>query len=452
MEEKLKVNVGGIHGWRRNDQSDKQLRVVACRPGSGVSLAVSTQQEASRDHYIVRHGTIPETPFLGEYMTTVSYEKAYIGGPIRLDTLSYRELLLRYREQHAHEGILGFAGCANVTMNPRFVAYVEGRLLYTEPDLSDKTSSFHRANPSIVVRKAGAPTFAQVRYELTKKGELSVQPGAPKILRSQQGEFSVEIEDSHEAFDDVRFIVQGPPLVRNGRPINEGDLVRMAKDGWFYDLRHVIQFPWVKWRGKDDLNWLSVSVGLENMWASGEIVKGEVEKALQGQPVHVDLRPYEDKGQEYVEKHGKPIGIDPIEEALDAQSYRSSADPRSRGEYRINRTARQLTICSHEGIYNHSILGLSNRNELIWLAICGRGGRVGVTMLDAAQLAAQNGMHNALLIDNGGDVMLNIHEEWIARSAHERTRLRGLLLFTAPALTAIPVGDGYVPVQPLLSE
>lgn len=448
MVDEFTASVGGVRGFHRKDHPNQRLQIVVCKPGPDVAVALSLQQEASRDHYIVRDGRIPGTPFLGEYMTTVSYERAYSGGPMRRDTLSSSELLLRYREHHPSEVILGFAGCGNVTMNPRFVAYAEGRLLYTEPDLKDRMSSFHRDNPSIVVWKTGSPTFARVRYRLTKPKRSLTRSGGPKILCRERSEFDIEIDGTCDRQDEVRFIAQGPPLVRGGAPIDEDDLIQMAKDGWFYDLRHVVQFPWVNWKGNSRPDKLPISVGLENMWKAGKIVEREIEKALRGRPVRIKLVPYT-RRHAYVREDGKPVGVDPIKEALDAQSYRPSSDPKERGEYHIDQDAKRLTICLHRGIYNHSILGLSKKNELIWLGLGGLGNRVGVTMTDAATLATQNGMHNALLIDNGGDVMLNIREKWILPSTYVRTRFRGLLLFAASSSTVIPVADGRVPLDPL---
>jgi hypothetical protein len=414
-------------------------------------VAVSVQEEASRDHYIVRNGTMPGTPFLGEYMRRVDGHTTFDGVAMRADTLSAHELLLRYRETHDDMEVMGFAGFGNVTMNPRFMAYIDGRLVYTRPDLDDPDSSFERPNPSVIVRRNGAAVFGGVQFRLGRqidKQKLGIADRkwltGEGALPGAEGEFQVVVDGEVMTRDDVVCVIQGPPLVAGGRPVEASDVGVMAQQGWFYDLRHIIRFPYVKLPGPPGVAALGVDVGLERLWSGQGLNRQEVARALRGGIVSVPLEPYNDPNWPYVQTYGRPVGSPLVVETLGRQSYvdQGTQAPSGRDQFRLSGNALQIRY--GEGIYNHSVLGLSRDGELLWLGLAGLGGRAGLTMAETATLAALNGMENALLIDNGGDVMLNLRGEWVVRSGYNRTRIRGLLIFAAPA-PKLDVEERYLP-------
>jgi hypothetical protein len=92
-------------------------------------------------------------------------------------------------------------------------------------------------------------------------------------------------------------------------------------------------------------------------------------------------------------------------------------------------------------------------SALVWLGLSSQGGRTGLTLLDTAQLAADY-MTDAILVDNGGDVMCRLDDSWLVPSAYERERIRGLLLLKgdrgAARYESHPVGVCPITEQRLL--
>jgi len=411
----MPIEKRNIHGRYRKDHPDRDLRLVLYQVPKELQLAVTFQQEQVGEHYIVRE-RMDGAPFSGQYLRTLSGEVAVTPEEIRSETLSYHDQILRYHERHKDRHVMSFCGAGNITMNPRFVAYADGRLAYT--DIDREMEYLGKPVPGIVVTRGGRAEFhGEVAFSLSTRSRPRVRVSGKDRTRG------------------TACAIQGPCLVRNGRPITDRTLSSMAQNGWFYDLRHVIQFPLVFWPAGHP-NRLEIDVGLETLWDTAGKVrslnKARVKQALAGEVMEIDLSPYVSQRFSYSRKYGGAVGIDAVKDTLNSQSYSASQAQSARGWYRIDRKQRKLFIRYHQGIYNHSILGMTKEDaEIRWLGLAGLGGRVGVTLVDAAKLAAANGLHNAILIDNGGDVMFNHRGEWVLRSGYERTRIRGLLLLTA---------------------
>ena len=422
----------GIHGRFRKDHPHRALRIVLYRVPQEQRLAVTFQQEQIGGHYIVRE-QMKDGPFSGQYLNTLSGEVAMTPEEIRAETLSTGDQVLRYHERHKDQMIVAFAGAGNTTMNPRFVVYADGRLAYTDIDVEKKYLG--KPVPGIVVGKNGKAKFhGKVALGLNTRNNPVVQVDGKVRTRS------------------TACAVQGPCLVRNGKPIDAKRLSNMAQGEWFYDLRHIIQFPFIRCSGGQGTPF-EIDVGLETLWLGKgkirQLDKARVANALAGEVLDIDLTLYTDQSFKYCRTHGGAVGIDAIESALKDQSYSTDRKESERGWYRIDRRRKKLYIRYHHGTFNHSILGMTKGNEEIrWLGLAGLGGRVGVTMVDAAKLAVANGLHNAILIDNGGDVMFNHRGEWVVRSGYDRTRIRGLLLFVANA-GGPQIRQDWLPLNPI---
>jgi len=429
----MSIQLTNQHGVYRPDHPDRCLRVVLYRVPREAELAVTFQREACGGHHIVRGQSMPGTPFAGQYMTTLTGRTAYSADEMRAETLSYAEQVRRYEERRPDRVVLGFAGAGNITMNPRFMAFDGEAMAYTDPDVG---GTFGKPCPALLVwRNGGAELRSDVSFNRVDGKSAVAVSGVDRTT-------------------EIASAIQGPQLVENGRPISETQLIKLAADGWFYDLRHILQFPFLTWpprRPRDER--LEIDCGLETFWAGGQLNQTQVRDALSGEEIEIHLDPYLDTVHDYVREvgGGKPVGIDPIEETLRAQGYSDRLPRGERGWFAIDREENTLHMCLRRGIYNHSILGLTEDRELRWLGIAGLGGRVGVTMEQAARLAADNGMDNALLVDNGGDVMLNLRNDWALRSGYGRSRIRGLLLFTIP-ITPVAFDEAWLPLEPLASR
>jgi len=429
----MRVNVGGARGIHRPDCPDRDLRVVLYRVPPEAELAVTFQREASGGHHIVRGHTMPGTPFAGQYMITLTGKTAYSADEMRAESLSYAEQVRRYEERRPDRAVLGFAGAGNITMNPRFMAFDGEAMAYTDPDAS---GTFGKPCPALLVWRNGGVEF---------RPDVSFKQGEEKPI--------VEVGGTDRTIE-IATAIQGPRLVADGMPIDEAGLIDLTVNGWFYDLRHVLQFPFLAWPPERPRNErVEIDCGLETFWDDGQLNETQVRDALSGEEIEINLDTYLDTAHGYVRDvgGGQPVGIDPVEETLRAQGYSDRLPRGEQGWFAIDRAENTLRIRLRKGIYNHSILGLTEDGELRWLGIAGLGGRVGVTMEQAARLAAANGLHHALLVDNGGDVMLNLRGEWVIRSGYGRSRIRGLLLFTVP-ITPVAFDEEWLPLEPLASQ
>jgi len=419
-----------LQGRFRQGFVNRDLRYVLYKVPSSQQLAVTFQQEQVGRHYIVRE-KMEDAPFCGQYLNTLSGNTAFSSAEIRAETLSYREQILRYHETHKDRMVAAFAGAGNITMNPRFMAYSNGRLAYTDIDAKEH---FGNNAPALVVSTAGQTRFCD-----------AVSLG----LNQRNKEPFIKI-DGRNRTGSTSYVIQGPCLVKNGVPISHRKLLGLAQEGWFYDLRHIIQFPHIFWT-VGNLPPLEIDVGLEQMWSNshqGRVLnKKLIARALRGDEIEIDLSSYEEGNHNYCKTYGGVVGISAVCAALKSQSYSTMRDGNTRGWYKIE--DQTLHIRYHQGIYNHSILGLTkDGDEIRWLGLAGLGGRVGITMVDAARLASAHGLHNALLMDNGGDVMFSYRGEWVIRSGYGRTRIRGLLLFTTEAGESRPL-QNRLPLDPI---
>lgn len=363
-------------------------------------LSLSVQETANRHHSIVRGQTIPGTPFCGEYAVDLAGVPV-VGSHIRDDTLAWGEHLARAEERNGGRKATGFFGAGNLTMNPEYVGFSRGTLYCVDGQ------RFDRLFPSLVFDGEGV-SFQRARLD-------------PSSVPSEKDGLS------------------GPQLVSDGKPVDFATLVSMAQEGYFYDLRHVLQFPSIFWPEEEGL---SIDIGLERFWKGGELDRAAVGSALRGEVLEVNLRSYTDPAPRY----GKAFGISLLRDVLTSQGYAEARPPQSPGEFQLGEDE-TLRIRFFPGIYNHSLLGVDSARDLVWLGMVGLGNRVGLTMLDTARLASDL-MTNAILVDNGGDVMCWLDRRWVLPSSYGRERTRGLVLLHGdPARASVQRED--LPIRPL---
>jgi len=399
-----------IVAYNRPDVACTAARYTVVKVPAKAHFLVSAQAEADRDHYIVRGRPIPGTAFHGEYVVNLAGVPV-TGRHIRDDTIDWREHLRRSCSRTQEGSLVGFVGAGNLTMNPQFIGFSQGQVYCV------RLQSFDRAFPFVLSDQEG------VRFE-----QVRCSPDDPP-----RGDG-----------------ISGPQLVREGKPLNLDELARMASEGQFYDLRHAIQFPHITWESQGGSGMASpppIDVGLERFWRDGMLDPQAVTSAILGEPVEIPLQPY----VEVFPPAGQPIGLDRLTATLNAQGYVEANRPQARGEWNLAHD--RIQVVFYLGIYNHSLLGMGEDSALVWLGLSSQGGRTGLTLLDTAQLAADY-MTDAILVDNGGDVMCRLDDSWLVPSAYERERIRGLLLLKgdrgAARYESHPVGVCPITEQRLL--
>ena len=418
-----------IEGYRVPEfEKDGTVRHHVLRLPRWAGIGISFQQEASGGHYIRRGELRPETHVQGEWLVRLDGSISYSGEDIRRDMPDIAEHERRFGTMAPNVAILGHAGAGNVTMNPFYLAWANGRLGYTDLDRPNLAAG--HAYDGLVVRDDWRTEYRDdIRFGLGRESSSGV---------------TIRLGDS-DASSRVRFVVIGPTIVRAGRPIDEGGLRRQVLRGEHYDLRHVLHLAHLRWNEdrmarppQDPVDIVSFCPLLEGFWTEGALEASMIERAFEGFPIDVTTEPYDDPSLPYATRIGRTIGSEAVVEALKARGYAlTDGRPKLPGEFRVvgpkaGETYRAIEIVMRPGIYNHSALGVTEAGALIWGCTTGLGGRVGITICQMGRLMARAGCHDAILLDQGGDVSLRLGDRDAVRSSYGRTGMRGVLLFVDP--------------------
>jgi len=123
-----------------------------------------------------------------------------------------------------------------------------------------------------------------------------------------------------------------------------------------------------------------------------------------------------------------------------AKGYDEVKNPAQRGQFSLRGGKLQVVLL--EGLYPTNMIGIRGDGCLISVVLRGLSNRLGVSMREAAKIMADLGAEEALLIDNGGDVMMCFGENHVLGSAEgERNRLRSVLFFRSEAEAALKPQD-----------
>lgn len=130
--------------------------------------------------------------------------------------------------------------------------------------------------------------------------------------------------------------------------------------------------------------------------------------------------------------------FDPVELAKDfeATDYvrREVRDEVTReGDFYVDLDRNEIAIKLLPAIYPHHIVGVTEEGKVINISICGLSGRSGITINKAKKLAVEAQLHDALIFDNGNDVVARIKGgHIIAHKKNDRqTRLTAALHFAS---------------------
>jgi hypothetical protein len=333
--------------------------------------------------------------------------------------------------------LLGQQGCGDLTMNMWNVAYVSSPLGRNHGQLSpirkqdevpelicldqERDLLRHRTYSCLVKWKASSVgkvrlTIEDVRFDKDApdgNGMVRVCWGGEWYPRGDLMEFAVSNQQvirsgeivpantiSHK-FGDLRHLLRMPNANPGGGPLYPGDSGRprslfntsVSSDVWFGE-RDLLDHP-------------------------------NRQRASLGGPVFVEL----------------PCHWKLAEAALEKSGYhraRSDVQALSPGEWRFVRCGpresdMKVEIHFQRNVYGWTMLGLSSDNRRILCLACtaSRDPDTGYILEDAAQQLLQAGAHNALLIDEGGDVFQTIWEAGGPRENVNRSRgrLRATFIF-----------------------
>src|ERR1017187_274608 len=224
--------------------------------------------------------------------------------------------LAAYQEAHPDERIVAWAGNGNLLCNPHFVAFDGSAGANTLYRIGSELSFLGRTGRGyscLIVRK---PQYApRVSIE---KVHFETGDGRPQAWSARDDRIT----------DEVDFATFGQLIVENGRPVDSGALARMAREGQFYDLRHLFLFGRIEIdKGR------RIDLGLGAFWdGAGNMNARVVEQAFNCEQVSTNVSRFRE---------------DLVHTAMSAKGHFSVPDPRAVGQYSLRSGYSELS-CGEE--------------------------------------------------------------------------------------------------------
>jgi hypothetical protein len=271
-------------------------------------------------------------------------------------------------------------------------------------DVATHRQTWQRAHPGrpIAAWVGNGNLLANPHFVAFSGGVLYSLAGEPLADRAytclvvRGGVTAIETLRAQDFGPELEFATFGQQIVCQGRPISRADLIRKATAGEFADLRHLFLFPRLP-LGPE--RWMDA--GLAAFYDdSGRQAGTVIEAALRGEAVAADVSWFPDAA---------------VHHALAVKGYR---DYELRGGI--------LRFVPRPGIYPHNMVGASAGGLLVAVGLEGLSNRAGVSVERAAELMAQWGAQDALILDNGADVTMGLGSRTVLPG---RSRLRSVIFF-----------------------
>lgn len=295
----------------------------------------------------------------------------------------------------------------NLLINDWFVGWKDGVVFHRmdEPFLN-------RSYPMLVRWKNGGVSFENIRFVKEENSERY------RVISDERGDIT----------EGVEFATFGQTIINNGKKVPLLDVIEK-----FEDLRHLFTFPRIKLSKMRELGF-NISGNLSGSFYFGAnylVGKSDLlEKSAQSGVVKLNIK---DVFLEFLKAHDLEA-ISKFEnhysslkqmliEGLVAADYRETVkgvDELFWGEYRI--IGDELYIKFKEGIYPHTAIGIKDDGEIVMYAIDGFSGRLGASYEQIQELLLRDGVEKAILIANGGDVVLKVGNSYIIPSPEGRER------------------------------
>ena len=347
------------------------IKILEIDPAK-IDVVVKVQEELNYSSGILREGTLA-------YTINSRGKKVYGNKNIRDETISYHDHIRRFEDNDPYKRkVLAFVGNGNLLMNPWFVAWVKGQLFHVKDEPIDL-----RQDPysSLVVWKDKRVSIENIWF----RGD------------------NVKMDDPDSGRDitsDIIYTTYGQRLMEHRQFITPLKIKEQ-----YYDLRHLLLFPFFG----DEEGYL----GLNEL--ESDIDKSE--EALNKLPVSLDL-----KGD-----------MNKIESALRDKGYYATKEVNEEGQYRIS--GDKIRIVFKSGSFPHNIIGIADDEKVISILVTGKSNTAGL-VLDKADTLFKNikekygiTINDAILLDNGDDVMMRYKGKMIIKSP--RDRLRSVILYVA---------------------
>jgi hypothetical protein len=350
-----------------------------------------------------------------------------------------------FKGNYPDHDIVGMQGCGDLTMNLWNVAYINNNLGHNPPALV----CLHEEEPesrtySCLVKwkgseaRAGRVTIEEVMFRrklaVRNTNEMvGVRFGNKWLPRGDLIDFAVSnqqvirngeivpvVTTCHQ-FGDLRHLLLMPNLNPKG-PLYSGEPPAEKKNsphtGDLLTDKDISYHPRLYFGEKqyDDI-WLGEEAFLSD-------TSQNLRRAALTGPIFIPISGREDMPR--------------FRGALNNAGYReisSALQPLSAGDWRFVRRGQKsvLEIYFKRNVYGWTMIGLSaDKRRIISLACTGRAGQTGYVLEEAAELLLRAGATNALLIDEGNDVLQKVQwsgADLVDMVPSQRRRLRSMIIF-----------------------
>jgi len=353
----------------------------------------------------------------------------------------------KFQAIYPNHEIIGFQGCGDLTMNEWNVAFINNSLAKDPPTVVylPREPVEERIYTCLVKWKPGPTKLTRLTIEEVRfNRKFSTRDPSQMVwVKDGNGNSWIPVGEL------VEFAVSNQQVIR------DGDIVPVVTTCYqFGDLRHLLHMPNLnppdqlyqgeqpkspnnyrprQFYNKDQYG--DIWLGEENFLRDAS--QNLLRTALSG-PVFLDFPP---DANELI-----------LRSALKREDYEEAANalqPLSPGNWRFVNRGPQVTVLEiffKRNNYGWTMVGLSEDKRRIYCLACkgkpGRTGgvgksRQGYTLEDAARKLLDLGAYNALLMDEGNDVLQIVREPdgFVNRVSSDRRRLRAVLIFTCERQT-----------------
>jgi hypothetical protein len=267
-----------------------------------------------------------------------------------------------------------FIGNGNLLGNPHFVGCFRepGKGLRLFAQAGEPYGE--RNYSSLVIWKDWKITVEDLAFTAEREGGILK---ITSVKRSGDG----QIKDLK---DDILYAFYGQRLVKEGKPLGAAPANLVDE---FYDTRHVLLNPY--YMGQFDF-------GMDQLMANPELYLA----AFAGEIVSFDTRIMGDR-----------VDLAGLRKALAGKDYREE-EPQTgkRGSYRISEDGKTIRMTMHLALYSHNTIGIRIENGKKYVHVVqfpGLSNRAGFGIGEmCGYLAEERKFKDAILLDNGGDVIM----------------------------------------------
>jgi hypothetical protein len=362
---------------------------------------------------------------------------------------------LRLRGDNRHPVLALSTGLGNVLQNQRSLAYVDEQLYHVISETPDRPPPY----ACLVGYASPADVWQQpIGIELLLFNENGGYQWIDKADYAQHPAHAVSQGHVETSLRNIRWAVSGYPLLLAGQRVSleataasVGDyrhLWRLPKlqQSVIQHLAHVSELP-------DADRRIEFYFGVEELRSREHFVQ-----ATHGEPITLPLpisvsdewlqtvcgvcRIREDslaRCRAFAPEQ-KRLLLDPekVYQDFQATGYTPKEkveEVQTPGDFFINRSQQTITTKLLPAAYPQHIVGLASDGCVINISIAGLSGRSGITIEDAKSLCQSIGLTDALIFDNGNDVVARLGTQGLIlghKANRRQTRLTAALHFACP--------------------